>query len=45
MTNEEAVVANDKGEVDGVSVLFASNIEQQETCGRCGEIIDGTEDY
>jgi len=43
ITKEERACANDKLELDDVSPLFASNVEQEETCGRCGEVIDGTE--
>ena len=43
MTKEERACANDDTSMDDVLPLFADNVEQQETCGRCGQVIDGTE--
>ena len=43
MTKEERACANDKLELDDVSPLFASDVTQEETCGRCGDVIEGTE--
>ncbi len=43
MTLEEKEVANDETEIDDVGVLFASDVNGPESCGRCLNIIDGTE--
>ena len=44
MTPEEILVAKDEKLSDEISPLFASDVEGPETCGRCLQIIDGTED-
>jgi len=44
MTPEEMDVACDRAEIDDVSVMFASNVEGPETCGRCLMVIAGTEE-
>jgi len=46
MTPEERRSANDKprpGDDEEISPLFASDVQGPETCGRCLEIIEGTE--
>ena len=43
MNDHERAVAQDKETDDEISPLFASSVEGEETCGRCLEIIEGTE--
>lgn len=43
MTAEEKAVARDEKEIDNVSVLFAADVVGTETCGRCGEVVAGTD--
>lgn len=43
MDAHEHEVASDREQDDDISPLFASNVEQEETCDRCGQVIEGTE--
>lgn len=43
MTAHERAVANDKATDDDISPLFVSDVEQEEVCGRCNQVIEGTE--
>lgn len=42
-TAAEQACANDTGECDNMSPVFASDIEGPEYCSRCGYIIEGSE--